>query len=166
MHIIGSLREEFTHFKDMIKIGRIFQLLPVLIYIFFYKYLRKLKNSGCKEYAPKKYKIINCLTLLLLGLHCIVLVVGPESIIMWVIKNNLMDFMALFKTVMVVVMVYYFMIVIGYINGLKEKCKKDNIIDDIMVTYSKITIMIIVIGILMSFYLMNILVHDEIKKVF
>ena len=77
-----------------------------------------------------------------------------------------MDTMAIIKIILTIIMVYYLLNIIKYINGLKEQCKNKTIIDNIMVTYSKVTITIIIFILLFSFYLINIVVGNRLIGVF
>ena len=64
------------------------------------------------------------------------------------------------------VIIVYLVSVIRYIGGLKESSKEPYIIDNIMVTYSKITLVIYAIVMLICFYIINVLVQEEIKGVY
>ena len=166
MDIVNKFKDDFKLFKDTQKIARVFQVIPIVLYIFFIRYLYDMDRGKCREYRPKKRKVLILTSGLLLLLHSTVLCIGPNSIISWLIKNDGLDIMAIVKVMLLIVMVMYLLSVIKYINGLKRICREPYIIDNIMMTYSKITLVIYVIVILTSFYIINVLVQEEIKSLY
>ena len=167
MDIVNSFKDDFKLFKYTQKIARVFQVIPVVLYYYFIRYLYNLGNTtGCKDYRPRDRNTLIIVTSILLVLHLIVLCFGPNRIINWLISTDSMDMMAIIKVVLFLVIIVYLVSVIRYINGLKASCKDPYIIDNIMVTYSKITLVIYAIVMLICFYIINVLVQEEIKVVY
>ena len=167
MDIVNSFKDDFKLFKYTQKIARVFQVIPVVLYYYFIRYLYNLGNTGsCKDYRPRDRNTLIIVTSILLVLHLIVLCFGPNRIINWLISTDSMDMMAIIKVVLFLVIIVYLVSVIRYIGGLKDSCKEPYIIDNIMVTYSKITLVIYAIVMLICFYIINVLVQEEIKGVY
>ena len=166
MDIVNSFRDDFKLFKDTQKVARVFQVIPVVLYYYFIRYLYTMGQGKCSEYQPKKRKVLIITSGLFLLLHSTLLCIGHNSIISWLINNDALDIMGIVKVLLLIGMVMYLLSVIKYIDGLKRICREPYIIDNIMVTYSKITLVIYVIVILTSFYIINVLVQEEIKSLY
>ena len=157
--ISKSIINEVTNIKKISKYARIFQIIPLLVYItviYFFIQLEKKECSCAQKYNQRfiKYSIY-----FLFFLSLIVFVIGPSPILKFVyqhlgpISTSIIRLGLLFFIIFLMVSIYKY---VQYLRKGHCKCATDSPLDEILQYYS-VTVLIILFSALLITLFFNLL---------